>query len=552
MSAAALALLVALTYPPEDVAQGATRSFDLAQDTVVVEEDLEAPESAVHDREADVYFVSNVNGSATEMDNNGYISRISPEGEVLDAQWIGGEEATVALHAPKGMAIEGDTLYVADVNAIHLFNRTTGEPLQTWYVTEATFLNDVALDEEGTLYATDTGTESTEDGAQQTGTDAVYRFGSNGTPEVIARGDSLQGPNGIVLSDEGPIVVTADANEVYRIDAEGQRQVIAQLPQGQLDGIVQLDDGTLFVSSWEGEAVYRVDLTGAQTPTAAVEGVTSPADIGYDQQRQRLLIPQLEENQLRIVPAMRAEQQLGAQATPQTDRDTMQAAGEERPTEQEQAVAEEQRATTQAATGALSQELTDAVILDIFITGNRGEVITSEVVASTGAAAPDTGITQEDTTTYTPEDTAAYPEEEYPEEAPQTAQANESVQAFAQRMIDTHSSLINQAQQLADSLEVRPESNLVSMSLQSTVQGIQEELRETSADSLDQQYMLAQVTLHQQFLAMLDHTLAPNAQQEEIRNLLQAARETVAQHLEEAKMLYVQQAVEAYGPVQAE
>ncbi|MCK5650134.1 MAG: B12-binding domain-containing protein, partial [Gemmatimonadetes bacterium] len=66
------------------------------------------PESMLHDGVADVYLVSNINGSALEADGNGFISRVAPSGEVLELKWIDGETEGVTLNGPKGMAIVGD------------------------------------------------------------------------------------------------------------------------------------------------------------------------------------------------------------------------------------------------------------------------------------------------------------------------------------------------------------------------------------------------------------------------------------------------------------
>src|SRR5687768_3893875 len=41
---------------------------------------LQGPESARYDRDLDVWFVSNINGTPLQKDNNGYISRLRPDG----------------------------------------------------------------------------------------------------------------------------------------------------------------------------------------------------------------------------------------------------------------------------------------------------------------------------------------------------------------------------------------------------------------------------------------------------------------------------------------
>lgn len=76
------------------------------------------PESVVHDAVDDVYLVSNINGEPLAEDGNGFISRVTPDGEVEALRWIDGEADGVELNAPKGMAVLGDTLYVADIDCV--------------------------------------------------------------------------------------------------------------------------------------------------------------------------------------------------------------------------------------------------------------------------------------------------------------------------------------------------------------------------------------------------------------------------------------------------
>ncbi len=77
---------------------------------------LQGPESARYDRDLDVWFVSNINGSPSQKDNNGYISRLRPDGTPYTIKFIEGGKKGVTLNAPKGLAINGDTLWVADID----------------------------------------------------------------------------------------------------------------------------------------------------------------------------------------------------------------------------------------------------------------------------------------------------------------------------------------------------------------------------------------------------------------------------------------------------
>src|SRR5216684_1248295 len=72
-----------------------------------ITQDLQTPESVLYDADQDVYFISNINGNPTAVDDNGYISRVNAETLQGDMKWIDGTKQDVTLNAPKGMAIIG-------------------------------------------------------------------------------------------------------------------------------------------------------------------------------------------------------------------------------------------------------------------------------------------------------------------------------------------------------------------------------------------------------------------------------------------------------------
>jgi hypothetical protein len=294
LTASFIALATALTLAQS----GASSSAPLT----VANVGFKTPESVLHDPQADVYLVSNINGVPSAKDNNGFISRVSPDGKVAALKWIEGGQKGVTLNAPKGMAVHGDTLYVSDIDCVRRFNRTSGAAAGETCVPEAAFLNDVTADSKGVVYVTDTGIRIDEKGATSTGTDAVYRLTSDGKATPVIKTTDLQRPNGIVAAPDGLIVVPFGSAEIFHIDAKGARHVMGKLPAGQLDGVVRLDDGTLLISSWEGKAVYR-QSKGA-TASTLVQDVASPADIGYDVKRQRLLVPVFTEDRVIIQQVM--------------------------------------------------------------------------------------------------------------------------------------------------------------------------------------------------------------------------------------------------------
>ncbi len=262
---------------------------------------LQTPESVLYDAAEDVYLVSNINGSPTAADGNGFISRIRPEGQVLALKWIDGTVSGVTLHAPKGMAIVGDTLYVADITAVRMFDRRTGQPKGSVAVPGATFLNDAAAGPDGSVYATDSGFTAA---FSPSGSDAVYRIDRAGALTTIARGTHLRNPNGVAVMADGTILLVGGGNdgELFALSRDGQRANVRRLPAGGLDGIVVLPDGALLVSSWGASAVFRVAADGRAE--AVVSNIRSPADIGYDGKRNRVLIPLFQDNRI-VIQALR-------------------------------------------------------------------------------------------------------------------------------------------------------------------------------------------------------------------------------------------------------
>ena len=259
------------------------------------------PESVLHDTVADVYLVSNINGAPVAKDDDGFISRLSPAGQVEQLKWIDGTAANVTLHAPKGLVIRGDTLYVADIDCVRRFVRATGAPAGDICLPSATFLNGLGLDRDGALYVTDSGLNAD---FTPSGTDALWRFTPDGQTSKLQQGDSLGHPNGIAFNDEAGFVVTFGTGEIYQFGPDNRRRTV--LPGSsarQLDGIVFTRDGGYLFSSWGDRAVHRVDAQGATS--RLLEDVESPADIGYDAKRNRVLVPLFTPNKVVIkqIPA---------------------------------------------------------------------------------------------------------------------------------------------------------------------------------------------------------------------------------------------------------
>ncbi|MBJ6759834.1 SMP-30/gluconolactonase/LRE family protein [Myxococcaceae bacterium JPH2] len=263
----------------------------------IVVQGFSSPESALHDPEADVYLVSNMSGNPLVADDDGFISRVSPDGTVQNLAWIDGRSADVHLDAPKGMALSGDVLYVSDIAVVRRFDRHTGRQLSDITLEGATFINDLVSAPDGSVYASDMGYRDNGGAFEPTGTDAIYQIRPDGSVRTVAKGEALGHPNGVEWKD-GLLVATMGTGDVYRLSAEGTRSAVQHMPAGQLDGIVALADGRVVLSSWDAGDLLVGREGGTYSTTATKQmGV---ADIGLDARRQRLLLPMLLDNSLRI------------------------------------------------------------------------------------------------------------------------------------------------------------------------------------------------------------------------------------------------------------
>jgi hypothetical protein len=77
------------------------------------------------------------------------IGKLSAGGKVYDGNWISG------LSAPKGMAISGNRLFVADLNKVVVIDIKNGKIEKTIAIDSAMGLNDVTVSDNGIIYVSD-------------------------------------------------------------------------------------------------------------------------------------------------------------------------------------------------------------------------------------------------------------------------------------------------------------------------------------------------------------------------------------------------------------
>jgi sugar lactone lactonase YvrE len=253
---------------------------------------LATPESFIVDPETGAYFISNINGNPTDKDGNGFITKLGPDGKVAALKFIASSPAA-PLHAPKGLAIAGKTLFVADIDHVRGYDKHSGKPVHDVDFTplKAQFLNDLACDAQGAVYVSDTFA------------DFIAKFSAaDPKPAIVAQGEKLGNPNGLCVHPKTGrlLVVTWGTGQVLELGSDGALKPAVAGTFKNLDGIDFDAEGNLYFSSFTDCKVYKVGADGK----AAVfyEEPGTPADISIDRKKGLLLIPVFKGNAAKAVP----------------------------------------------------------------------------------------------------------------------------------------------------------------------------------------------------------------------------------------------------------
>lgn len=254
---------------------------------------MKTPESVRYDADLDAYFVSNINGNPSQKDGNGFIARVDAGNTATMTVVVQGGKNGATLNAPKGIAIIGDTLWVADIDAVRAFNKRTGAVIANIDLRpmKATFLNDVVAGPDGSVYITDSGIVFDAKGAMtHPGKDQIFKI-TGRKPTIAIKSDSaLKSPNGIAWDGaNGRFVLGPFADKVVTAWKAGDSTVtpIATGP-GSYDGVEILGDGRILITSWADSSVSVIANGAFRKVIGNVEG---PADIGVDTKRNVVAVP---------------------------------------------------------------------------------------------------------------------------------------------------------------------------------------------------------------------------------------------------------------------
>ncbi len=239
------------------------------------------PESVCWDFDREILYVSNIAGSPEEKDGEGFISRVSIDGEVKKLKWVTG------LNAPKGMAVYGGRIYVSDIDELVVIDIRTDKVVERHVAEGAIFLNDVAVDGNGNVYISDSSRDNS----------AIYRF-SDGTLEVWLRHKDIQSPNGLCI-DGGRLIVGNSGDATLKaVDLEDRSVTTAVNVGSSIDGVKIDSKGNYIVTDWKGRTALIEPDGGVYILLDTRSGGVNAADIELVDEYDMIVIPTFSDNRV--------------------------------------------------------------------------------------------------------------------------------------------------------------------------------------------------------------------------------------------------------------
>jgi hypothetical protein len=273
--------------------------------------ELKTPESVIYVPNENVLFVSNIDGAPDGKDNQGFISKVSPlNGSIIELNWVTG------LNAPKGMTITNNNitnntlLYVSDITDLVEIDAKSGKIINRYNAPGSGFLNDVASDNQGHVYVSDTVTNTIYRLDAKNLGDNSSTNNSNASLQVWLQTPELNGPNGLYVDNSNNKLIVASlgafsnpAGSIRVVDL--QNRTVNSLgtegtavPIGGLDGIEADSTGRYYyVTDNAGGKLYVVNSNGTGYETLDLQN-QGAADLGVILDENLIIIPMMQDNKL--------------------------------------------------------------------------------------------------------------------------------------------------------------------------------------------------------------------------------------------------------------
>jgi glucose/arabinose dehydrogenase len=232
------------------------------------------------------------------------IGEFDEDGDGSVAIVVAGKEPqpwVTGLDDPKGIAFWKDWLFVADKKRVVRIDKNGKVEVfaaETEFPRTPKFLNDIAVDEVGNVYVSDSGDLQGHDGA-------VFRISTDRKITTLLDGQkntAIRAPNGLMI--DGPDhLLMADflSGELFRVTiADGKMEKLAEGLAGA-DGLVRDLDGNLYISQWL-TGRLSVMTPGSKQPVLMSDKFQAAADLGLNLKTGHVLVPDMKAGTVTAIP----------------------------------------------------------------------------------------------------------------------------------------------------------------------------------------------------------------------------------------------------------
>ncbi|MFW5757313.1 MAG: SMP-30/gluconolactonase/LRE family protein [Bacteroidota bacterium] len=235
------------------------------------------PESVYHDSNQEILYISNIDGKPTEKDGKGFISKLSPKGEIINLKWIEG------IDAPKGMGVYDGKLYVTNIDEVAEIDISAGEIIERYSLEGSEFANDISINETGEVFISDMNTG------------AIYKL-HNGNADFWLDAGTFDQPNGLFAMDDHLLVGTKNA--VMKVDYQTSAITEFISETGSIDGLELVGNGYFIISDWSGSVhLVHPEKEKVLLLNTTDEGINA-ADISFVPEENKLYVPTFFDNRV--------------------------------------------------------------------------------------------------------------------------------------------------------------------------------------------------------------------------------------------------------------
>ena len=233
---------------------------------------LRVPECVIYDKDNDVVYVSNMNDNPREKDGNGFISRLSTSGEILDLEWV------ADMSSPKGLGIYDGKLYVSDVDEVIVIDIAKGEIEERIVIEGAKMINDISIDSQGNVYVSDSDNNN------------IFLISNGVVSNWLSEG--LNAPNGLLVDGERLLMASMGSEDFATVDLATKQITVLADSINKGDGIARVSiPGHFLVTDWFGQ-VFMVYPDGSKVVLLDTrDQEIGAADIDYIPEKNLLMVP---------------------------------------------------------------------------------------------------------------------------------------------------------------------------------------------------------------------------------------------------------------------